>query len=58
MDLTLNRTIFKSLSDTAGQEPGKPVHGEVSFVVIPGRKGEVKDYDFRVVPQVRGREDG
>jgi SAM-dependent methyltransferase len=37
-DLTLNQTIFKTLSETTEDEPVKPGYGEGSFVVIRGRK--------------------
>lgn len=37
-DLTLNQTIFKTLSETTEDEPLKPGYGEGSFVVIRGRK--------------------
>jgi len=40
-DLAFNQTIFKSLSETTKNEPVKSGHGEGSFVVIRGRKGEV-----------------
>jgi SAM-dependent methyltransferase len=38
IDLTFKQTIFKSLSETAKNEPVKSGHGEGSFVVIRGRK--------------------
>ena len=41
VDLTFNQTIFKTLSDTARDEPVKTDHGEGSFVVIRGRKEKV-----------------
>ena len=40
VDLTFNQTIFKTLSGTTRDEPVKPGHGEGSFVVIRGRKGQ------------------
>ena len=40
MDFTFNQTIFKTLTETMRDEPVKPGHGEGSFVVIRGRKGE------------------
>ena len=42
-DLTFNQTIFKGLSETTRDEPVKTGHGEGSFVVIRGRKEEVKN---------------
>ena len=42
VDLTFNQTIFKTLSKTTRDEPVKSGHGEGSFVVIRGRKEEVK----------------
>ncbi|HBF43902.1 MAG TPA: SAM-dependent methyltransferase [Desulfobacteraceae bacterium] len=41
-DLTFKQTVFKELSKTTRYEPVKPGHGEGSFVVIRGRKGEAK----------------
>ena len=40
MDFTFNQTIFKTLTETKRDEPFKPGHGEGSFVVIRGRKGD------------------
>ena len=37
-DLVFNQTIFGALSETRGDEPVRPGHGEGSFVVIRGRK--------------------
>jgi len=42
VNLTFNQTIFKTLSKTTRDEPIKPGHGEGSFVVIRGRKEQVK----------------
>ena len=42
VDLAFNQTIFKTLSDTARDEPVKPGHGEGFFLVIRCRKGETK----------------
>jgi SAM-dependent methyltransferase len=40
-DLAFFQTIFGTLADITKQEPVKPGHGEGSFVVIRGRKGQV-----------------